>query len=76
MLRMHTSSSMSSLIPWNGQHLLRNLTEGLWWHNWGFLDFLGRALPLSTAMLLGYWVRIRQKSTQPQLRPGWRQVAV
>ena len=39
--------------------------------------FLGSALPLYTAMFFSQSdVRLTKKSTQPQLRPGWRQVAV
>ena len=38
--------------------------------------FVRSALPLYTAMWVSQSVRIRQQSTQPLLRPGWRQVAV
>jgi hypothetical protein len=34
--------------------------------------FLGSALPLYTAMS----VRIRKKTKQPHMVPGWRQVAI
>ena len=40
------------------------------------LRLLGSALPLYTTMLVGGLVPITQNSTQPLLRPGWRQVAV
>ena len=40
------------------------------------LYFLGTGLPLYTSMWVCGWVRIRQMSTQPLLRPGWRQVSV